>query len=66
LIPIQELEQRLVEVGKDRDIVVYCHVGLRGAIAAHLLRRHGYPRVRNLSGGINAWAENVDPNMPRY
>jgi adenylyltransferase/sulfurtransferase len=66
LIPVQELEQRLGELRPDREIVVYCHVGMRGAMAAGLLRRHGYTRVRNLAGGIDAWAATIDPEMPRY
>lgn len=66
LIPVQELESRLDEVASDRDIVVYCHRGILSAWAAALLRRHGYDRVRNLSGGIEAWASTVDPEMPRY
>jgi len=66
LIPVQELESRLDDVARDRDIVVYCHRGILSAWAAALLRRHGYDRVRNLSGGIEAWASTVDPDMPKY
>jgi adenylyltransferase/sulfurtransferase len=66
LIPVQELEHRLHDVARDRDIVVYCHRGILSAWAAALLRRRGYERVRNLTGGIEAWASAVDPDMPRY
>ena len=66
LIPVQELEHRLHDVARDGDIVVYCHRGILSAWAATLLRRHGYDRVRNLTGGIEAWASIVDPDMPRY
>ena len=46
--------------------MVYCHVGMRGAAAQQLLRSRGFSRVRNLAGGIDAWAAAVDPQMPRY
>jgi len=66
LIPIGELERRLGELGRDDDIVVYCHVGIRSARAAEFLTGRGFTKVRNLTGGIRAWAEEVDPGMPRY
>ncbi|WP_148867322.1 FAD-dependent oxidoreductase [Thermosediminibacter litoriperuensis] len=50
-IPVDELRSRLAELPKDRDIVIYCQVGLRGYIACRILTQHGYTRVRNLSGG---------------
>jgi len=65
-IPVHELERRLDEIGNEREIVVYCHRGILSAWAAALLRRHGHARVRNLTGGIDAWAVTVDPEMPRY
>ncbi len=66
LIPLQELEGRVDEIDRDREIVVYCHIGLRGSAAAELLRNRGYSRVWNLVGGIDAWAAAIDPTMPRY
>ena len=66
LIPVDQLETRLDEVEREREIVVYCHSGMRSAMAAKLLRDQGYDRVRNLAGGIDAWAERIDPKMPRY
>jgi len=66
LIPVQELEQRLGEIERGREVVVYCHVGMRGALAAEMLRRAGFARVSNLRGGIEAWAATRDPGMPRY
>ena len=66
LIPLQELEGRVDEIDRDREIVVYCHIGLRGSAAAELLRNRGYSRVWNLVGGIDAWATAIDPTMPRY
>jgi rhodanese-related sulfurtransferase len=54
------------EIPKDRDVVVYCHVGARSAQAAVWLKASGWTRVRSLAGGIDAWSEQVDPEVPRY
>ena len=66
LIPAHELPARIGELNPDDDIVVYCHVGVRSARAASFLRERGYRRVRNLAGGIDAWARQIDPALPRY
>jgi adenylyltransferase/sulfurtransferase len=66
LIPLGELERRLGELDRARETVVYCHLGGRSAAAVELLRRQGFALVRNLAGGIDAWAREVDPAMPRY
>src|SRR4029453_8227990 len=54
------------EIPKDRDVVVYCHVGARSAQAAVWLKASGWPRVRTLARGVAAWSEQVDPEVPRY
>lgn len=64
LIPVDQLQQRLNEVERERDIVVYCRSGVRSAHAAQVLRLAGYKRVRNLLGGIMRWAQEVDPTLP--
>lgn len=66
LIPIQQLPGRLAEVEREREIVVYCHVGGRSAMAVDFLLQQGFARVRNLVGGIDAWSERIDPTLPRY
>ena len=66
LIPMQTLPSRLAELDRGAEIVCYCHVGARSAMAAAFLRREGFTRARNLIGGIEAWARDVDPSMPRY
>ena len=63
LIPHDELTKRLQEVPKDRDILVYCHSGIRSAKAAEILKQNGYGRVVNLRGGIVDWAKLIDPNI---
>lgn len=54
------------EIAHDADIVVYCHHGSRSDMAARMLLAAGYPRVRNLIGGIDRWSLEVDPTIPRY
>lgn len=66
LIPLDQLSTRLGELQMDREIVVYCHVGIRSASAAMLLRGSGFTNVRNLLGGIDEWARQIDPKMVRY
>jgi len=66
LIPVQELEQRLGELDPRAETVVYCHTGVRSALAADLMHRAGFSVVSNLSGGIEAWAARIDPSMARY
>ena len=66
LLPMQEIPARWTELPKDRDVVVLCHHGMRSFQVAEFLRSEGLTRVCNLSGGIAAWAEQVDPNMAHY
>ena len=65
-IPMEELEFRSDELNPADDIVVYCHHGVRSAAVADYLRRLGFTRVCNLSGGLDAWAQAVEPTMRRY
>lgn len=66
IIPLGQLPSRLDEVSRDADWVLYCRTGVRSAQAAEILIQAGYPRVRSLRGGINAWARAVDPAMLVY
>ena len=66
LVPLPELPNRLAEVPRDREVVVHCKSGMRSAKAIEFLRSQGYSKLVNLTGGILAWAEKVDPGMPRY
>jgi rhodanese-related sulfurtransferase len=60
------VERAPAEIPQDRDVVVYCHVGARSAQAAVWLKASGWARARSLAGGIDAWSEQVDPEVPRY
>ena len=66
LIPLGQLPARLRELDAHAEFVTYCHHGMRSMQALQLLRGAGFGRVRSLAGGIDAWAEQVDPGMPRY
>jgi molybdopterin/thiamine biosynthesis adenylyltransferase/rhodanese-related sulfurtransferase len=66
LIPLNQLPERVSELNSSDDIVVYCHTGGRSARATDFLRGLGYKRVRNLEGGIEAWAVLVDNSLARY
>ncbi len=66
LIPRNELPNRIHELDTSRDIVVHCKTGNRSAQAVRLLRQMGFRKLRNLVGGIDAWAERIDRSMQRY
>ena len=66
LIPLSELPGRLSEIDGRAEIVTHCHHGMRSLAALDLLRGAGFANVRSLSGGIDAWAREVDPSVPRY
>jgi len=55
LIPVQELANRLKELGPKKKIIVYCKAGVRSATASGILANNGYKHVLNMEGGINAW-----------
>jgi molybdopterin/thiamine biosynthesis adenylyltransferase/rhodanese-related sulfurtransferase/molybdopterin converting factor small subunit len=65
-LPLPELPQRYQELPKDKLIVLHCRTGPRSMRALQFLRQQGYPRLKNVAGGINAWAGRIDPNVPQY
>jgi adenylyltransferase/sulfurtransferase len=65
-IPLGTLQQRVNELSTADEIVVHCKSGARSAKAVQFLRETGFKKVRNLAGGINRWAERIDPAMPKY
>lgn len=66
LIPLGELGQRTAELPRDKRILVHCKSGGRSARAVSLLREEGFEDVWNISGGIIAWAREIDPKMAEY
>ena len=65
-IPMNDVPRRLVELDAAKPIVVMCHSGGRSRRVAEFLLDRGFADVFNLSGGIDAWSEQVDPQVPRY
>lgn len=65
-IPMSEIPARAGDLDPRRDWVVVCHHGMRSLQVAMFLERQGFERMHNLRGGIDAWAAQVDPAMPRY
>ncbi len=66
LIPLGDLPKRVHELDTSREIVAHCRSGVRSAKAVDFLRQAGFTKVKNLAGGILAWADRVDPKMPKY
>lgn len=66
LIPLGQLPGRLAELDSADDFVVFCRTGGRSGRAVELMRSAGFRKVKNLAGGINAWARQVDPSLPVY
>ncbi len=66
LIPLGEVPKRMNELNSADEIVVHCRSGQRSAQAVDLLMKAGFRKIHNLKGGVLAWAEQVDPTMPRY
>jgi adenylyltransferase/sulfurtransferase len=66
LIPLPTLPQRFQELDPGRELVVHCKSGMRSQQAIQFLRQQGFRNLKNLKGGILAWAERVDPTMAKY
>ncbi len=68
LLPMQQLGERIDELTHDRDkhIVVHCHHGGRSLKVTHMLRDAGFAKVQNMTGGIQAWSEQIDSSVPTY
>ena len=66
LLPLPELPARVHELSSADDLVVFCKSGMRSAQAIEFLRGAGFRKLTNLAGGIDRWAAEVDPSVPRY
>jgi adenylyltransferase/sulfurtransferase len=66
LIPLGELPGRLHELDSSKEYVVHCKMGGRSAQAVQLMQQAGFAKVHNLTGGITAWAQEIDTSMPTY
>ena len=66
LIPMRQIPDNLAQLPKDRHILVMCHHGGRSQRVTQFLRANGYDHATNVAGGIDAWAEQIDPALARY
>jgi sulfur-carrier protein adenylyltransferase/sulfurtransferase len=66
LLPLPALPQRFAELDKGREMIVHCKSGMRSAKAIQFLKQQGFTNLKNLKGGIMAWAEKIDRAMPKY
>ena len=66
LIPLGQLPGRISELDSSQELVIFCRSGARSGHAVDVLRAAGFRKVRNLVGGINDWARQVDPSLPLY
>ncbi len=66
LFPLGELAARMHELDSAEEIVLFCKTGVRSARALELLAGAGFRKIKNLKGGINAWAQEIDPRIPVY
>ncbi len=65
-IPMRQIPESLPTLPRDRQILVLCHVGARSLRVTQFLRANGFTQVTNVAGGIDAWAEQIDPALARY
>jgi len=65
-IPLVELADRVGELDKNTETIVYCHSGGRSGQAVRFLRGEGFANARNLLGGISRWSDEVDPSIEKY
>jgi adenylyltransferase/sulfurtransferase len=66
LLPLSQLAQRLSELDPKQSYYIHCKAGSRSLQAVQFLRQHGFTSLKSVKGGIKAWSEEIDPNIPRY
>jgi adenylyltransferase/sulfurtransferase len=66
LTPLSQFEQFIPELDPNAEIYLYCYKGKRSLTALKQLQEKGFKHLHSLSGGIDQWAADVDPDMPRY
>ena len=66
LIPLNTLPQHVDNLPSNQEIIVYCHHGTRSLYAVAYLQQNGFTDAKNLIGGIDQWAAEIDSSLPRY
>lgn len=65
-VPMGQIPSKLDELPKNKDLIVFCHMGVRSRSVTNYLRRNGFSRAFNLKGGIDRWSVEVDSKVQRY
>ncbi len=65
-IPMRRIPEQLATLPRDRHLLILCHHGGRSRRVMEFLRANGFAAVSNVAGGIEAWATEIEPQMPRY
>ena len=65
-IPMLQIPEHLGDLPREKHLLIHCHHGGRSLRVTEYLRAQGFPRVSNVAGGIEAWAEQIDPTLRRY
>lgn len=65
-IPMRRIPEAVADLPADKPVLILCHVGGRSLRVTQFLRAHGRANVANIAGGIDAWAEQIDPTLARY
>jgi rhodanese-related sulfurtransferase len=67
-VPLSRIDELAPHVftNQQENLIVYCHHGMRSMRVAQWLRQHGFSRAQSMRGGIDAWADLVEPDMARY
>ena len=66
LFPLSALPQRFTELDPNQQIYIHCKSGVRSLKALHFLREQGFKYLKSVKGGINAWSDEIDHNVPKY
>ena len=66
LVPMRQIPMAAENLDPEKETVVICHHGIRSRQVAFYLEQHGFKNVINLEGGVEAWAQDVDPTMNQY
>ena len=66
LLPLSQIESRFTELDPNQSYYIHCKAGVRSLKALNFLRQQGFKHLKSVKGGITAWSEEIDSNVPRY
>ena len=65
-MPLSSLSQHFTDLDPNQTIYIHCKSGIRSLKALHLLKEQGFKYVKSVKGGIDAWSDEIDHNVPKY